>query len=53
MKVFVCYGYTPYEGCSYPLTVFLEKSSAIEWCKKEDSKKYREYEYYEYEEMEV
>ena len=56
MIVYVCYGYTPYEGCSRPMASFLKQSSAIEWCKSQEGRRdpYDDwYETYEYEELEV
>jgi len=31
MKVWVCYKYWPYEGCSEPLAVFDNEAKALAW----------------------
>lgn len=53
MKVYVCYGRTPYEGSTEPLVVFSVEKEAIEWCKDEEDKKYKTHDYFEYETLEV
>lgn len=33
MKVYACYVYTPYEGCTSPILVTKSEEKAKTWCK--------------------
>ena len=44
MKVYVCYKYYMYEGCTEPEKVFDTKEKAVEWCKDNSNKEYEELE---------